>query len=126
MEINLQHINTGLLSLLSAWELFKVIAKATPGKKDDKVVAKVEGAVADGAAKIKAGVDKTVALVQRKSALIWAVVEVADKTGLLPDKAQKPLEFLKRLRAAIPNMTPEAEAEAQKIAAELSQEAKNP
>lgn len=124
MEINLQHINTGLLSALTIWEALKTISRMTPTKRDDEAIAKVEGAVSAATDKVKSTTLATIEQVRRRAPYFWAVVEVAEKTGLIPDKAQKPLEFLKRLRAAIPNLPPEAEAEAQKIAKELSEEAK--
>jgi type II secretory pathway component PulF len=124
MEINLQHINTGLLSALTLWEALKAISRMTPTKRDDEVIAKVEGAVSATAEKVKSTTLAAIEQVRRRAPYFWAIVEVAERTGLIPDKAQKPLEFLKRIRAAIPGLPPEAEAEAQKIAAELSAEAK--
>lgn len=124
MEINLQHLNTGLLSALTLWEAIKTISRMTPTKKDDEAIARVESAVSDTVEKAKATTFAAVEQVRRRAPYFWAVVEVAEKTGLIPDKAQKPLEFLKRLRAAIPNMSPEAEEEAKKIAADLSEEVK--
>lgn len=124
MEINLQHINTGLLSALTIWEALKSISRATPTKRDDEAIAKVEGAVSAATDKVKATTLAAIEQVRRRAPYFWAIVEVAEKTGLVPDKAQKPIEFLKRLRAAIPNLPPEAEEEAKKIAADLSAEAK--
>ena len=124
MEINLQHINTGLLSALSLWEALKAISRMTPTKKDDEAIAKVEGTASAVTEKVKATTLAAVEQVRRRAPYFWAVVEVAEKTGLIPDKAQKPIEFLKRLRAAIPDLPPEAVDEAKKIAADLSVEVK--
>lgn len=120
MEITLQHLNTGLLSLLTFWEAAKTVARMIPNNKGNEAIAKVEETVVQAVVKGKDLVSK----VREKAPYFWAVVELAEKAGMIPDKAAKPLEFLKRLRAAIPDMTPEAEAEAQRIAASLSKATK--
>jgi hypothetical protein len=124
MEINLQHINTGLLSLLSFWEIAKTISRMTPSKKDDEVVERIEGKVTEVANTVKSAAFNAIDLVRQKAPYFWAVVEVGEKCGIIPDKAQKPIEFLRRLHAAIPNLPPEAVEEAKKIAASLSAEVK--
>lgn len=109
MEIDTDKILLGLVVLQTAWTAFREIAPKTGTKRDDEFVV---------------AVDQRLSQIREKAGYFWAIVEVMQNIGKLPDGAVKSIEFMRRVKQTFGELSKVEEAEALRIAAELSKQEK--
>lgn len=114
MNLTTEHLTAFIAGGLSLIAVLRVVAPLTKTTRDDDAVA---------------ALDKGKAWVSTKAPILWAGIEVAGKLNALPAGAAKGIWYLEQIRRAYfeahkSEIPKELEALAQKIAADISQEAK--
>ena len=115
LELTTENVTFAIVTLHAGWTLIKELIRRTPSKRDDALIDRIQANVNDRLKQIK-----------ERAPYFWAVVEAAEHSGILPDKAAKPVEFLKRLRQVFGELSPAEERMATGVASDLSAETKKP